>query len=158
MGDLIVWGNKDDFFRNNKFKGANKYKLSELSLDDLKVHFTCGYCYHLAIWLNRLTDLPIYNVADNHAVVGNGKMFLDITGWQTKQNLKGTWHASDNSWIWRTDDLEEFDDWGRWSGLGEELSPRKMKYIATKVLDTYGHTPPLTIPSRRGSLPTGLGG
>ncbi len=143
MGDLYVWGEKDDFFRNRRRKGAEKLRLSDLSLADMKTHFTCGYCYHLAIWLNKVTRLPIYNVMDCHAVVGNGKMFLDITGWQDTNQLKKAWGAEGaiHKWLWKADSPKEFEQWGDFLGIGEELSPKRMRHIVDKVLETYGHEP-----------------
>lgn len=150
MVDYVVWGHADSSYRMYKNKKSSrtpdKFLISELDLDDMKDHFTCGYCYHLAIHLNQLTGLDVYNVGDNHAVVGNGKMFLDITGWHSLDSLKKIWKSTMYvNKIWRVDDpTNEFQGWGDWIGEGEELSPRRMRQIALKVLDKYGSTPSMT--------------
>lgn len=143
--NFVVWGHKRTAFFTNKkvFTDTIKFKLDELSLQDLTMHFTCGYCYHLALHLSKATGLPVYNVVDNHAVVGDGKMFLDITGWQTKKQLLSKWEGNGfRKGIWRVEDPEsEFEGWGDWIGAGEELGPKKMQVIVQKVLDTYGADP-----------------
>jgi hypothetical protein len=78
-------------------------------------HFTQSCCWHFARVAAELTGLSLWVVGEQHAVVGDGSQFFDVTGWSDRRSLAAAWDV-------RVRDVQQvdsvfFDEWAETSEL-----------------------------------------
>lgn len=139
---ILLWQFPSGMWSASPVDGAVGRDVADVSLAELRHHFTRGHCWHLAIWLSAQTGLQAWSVMDSHAVVGDGHMFLDIDGWHTGFELLNVWESSvafparwsDGSPRLFVQSADDLCDWA----LGVDALPDEvMSVIAERVLAAY---------------------